>query len=79
MKHGEVIAKIRPKRASKLDDLRLRAKYERALAGLKDGVPGLVGPAIYEERTERWPCRAMPASWFMPYAAATSAMRQQGA
>lgn len=52
-KHGKVIAEIRPKRASKLDDPVFRANYERAIAGMKEGVPGLVGPATYEERTER--------------------------
>ena len=52
-KHGKVVAELRPKRASKLDDPVFRANYERALRGMQEGVPGLVGPATYEERTER--------------------------
>lgn len=52
-KHGKVVAELRPKRASKLDDPVFRANYERMLAGMREGVPGLVGPFTYEERTER--------------------------
>lgn len=52
-KHGKVVAELRPKRASKLDDPVFRANYERMLAGMREGVPGLVGPATYAERTER--------------------------
>ncbi len=52
-KDGKVVAELRPKRASKLDDPTFRAAYEKALKGLAIGVPGLVGPATYDERTER--------------------------
>ena len=52
-KHGKVVAELRPKRASKLDDPVFRANYERMLAGMREGVPGLIGPFTYEERTER--------------------------
>ncbi|MBB5685431.1 type II toxin-antitoxin system Phd/YefM family antitoxin [Sphingobium boeckii] len=51
-KDGKVIAELRPKTANKLDDPEFRASYERAVAGLKKGVPGMTGPATYEERTE---------------------------
>lgn len=52
-KHGRVFAEIRPRRASKLDDPVFRAAYERMVAGLEEGVPGLDAPFTYEERTER--------------------------
>ncbi|RJF90658.1 type II toxin-antitoxin system Phd/YefM family antitoxin [Sphingomonas cavernae] len=52
-KNGKVIAELRPKKASKLDDPEFRAAYERAVKGLKEGIPGLTGPATYEERTGR--------------------------
>lgn len=52
-KRGKVVAEPRPKRASNLDDPIFCANYERALRGMQDGVPGLVGPATYAERTER--------------------------
>lgn len=52
-RNGKVIAEIRPKRASRMDDPELRARWERMLKGLEEGVPGLGGPATYEERTGR--------------------------
>lgn len=52
-KHGKVIAELRPKRVNKLDDPEFRAKWERMVAGMEAGVPGLVAPATYAERTER--------------------------
>lgn len=52
-KNGEVIAEIRPKPRNWLDDPERRAAYERALEGLRMGIPGLSGPATYDERTGR--------------------------
>ncbi len=52
-RHGKVVAELRPKRANKLDDPEFRAKWERMVAGMQEGVPGLVAPATYAERTER--------------------------
>ena len=50
---GKVVAQLRPKPASRLDDPAFRAVYERLVKGLEIGVPGLTGPATYEERTGR--------------------------
>lgn len=52
-KYGTVIAEIRPKRKNKLDDPEFRAAYERMVKGFETGIPGLTGPATYEERTGR--------------------------
>ncbi len=52
-KNGKVIAEIRPKRANRMDDPEFVAARERLLAGLREGIPGLSGPATYEERTGR--------------------------
>lgn len=52
-KNGKVIAEIRPKRVNRLDDPAFRAAYEKLVEGFKTGIPGLSGPASYEERTGR--------------------------
>lgn len=52
-RHGKVIAELRPKRANKLDDPVFRANWERMVAGMQEGIPGLDAPATYAERTER--------------------------
>jgi len=52
-RNGKVIAEIRPKRKSRMDDPEYRKNWEAFVAGLKEGVPGLTGPATYEERTGR--------------------------
>ena len=52
-KNGRVIAEIRPKRTNRLDDPEFRAAYERMTALMAKGLPGLTGPATYEERTRR--------------------------
>jgi antitoxin (DNA-binding transcriptional repressor) of toxin-antitoxin stability system len=51
--NGVVVAEITPKRNARMDDPEFRAAYERAVAGLREGVPGLRGGATYEERTGR--------------------------
>jgi len=51
---GKVIAELRSKKGfNRLTDPEFRAAYERAKRGLEIGVPGLTGPATYEERTGR--------------------------
>lgn len=50
---GQVFAEVRPKKPSKLDDPAFRAAYERLVSGLAEGVPGMAGPASYDERTSR--------------------------
>jgi antitoxin (DNA-binding transcriptional repressor) of toxin-antitoxin stability system len=52
-KNGRVIAEIRPKRVNRLDDPDVRAAWEKLREGFKTGIPGLEGPATYEERTGR--------------------------
>ena len=52
-KHGRPVVEMRPKPASKMDDPEWRAAYERMVAGMREGVPGLTAPFTYEERTER--------------------------
>ncbi len=52
-KNGKVFAEIRPKRKNRMDDPEFRGAYERLVEGFKTGIPGLTGPATYEERTGR--------------------------
>ncbi len=52
-KNGEIIAEVRPKRKNRMDDPEFRAARETLLEGLRKGIPGLKGPATYEERTGR--------------------------
>ncbi len=52
-KNGKVIANVVPERVNRMDDPEYRAARDRLLAGLKKGIPGLNGPATYEERTGR--------------------------
>jgi antitoxin (DNA-binding transcriptional repressor) of toxin-antitoxin stability system len=53
-KNGKVIAEVRPPRPkNKLDDPEHRAKHEKMMALLRKGLPGLNGPASYNERTGR--------------------------
>ncbi|HKX22102.1 MAG TPA: hypothetical protein VJM81_02380 [Rhizorhapis sp.] len=52
-RNGKVIAEVRPKRKSRMDDPEFRAAREKLLKHLETGIPGLHGPATYDERTER--------------------------
>jgi prevent-host-death family protein len=52
-RNGKIIAQIIPKRANKMDDPEFQAARERMLARMERGIPGLKGPATYEERTGR--------------------------
>jgi len=52
-KDGKVVAELRPKASKWLDDPVRRAAYEKVAATLREGIPGLTGPATYEERTGR--------------------------
>jgi antitoxin (DNA-binding transcriptional repressor) of toxin-antitoxin stability system len=51
-KNGRVFAEVRPRKPSKLDDPEFAAALERLMTTLEEGLPGLNGPASYEERTE---------------------------
>ena len=52
-RNGKVIAEVIPKRKNRMDDPEYRRNWERLIKGLEEGVPGLTGPATYEERTGR--------------------------
>ncbi len=52
-KNGHVFAEIRPKPKNRMDDPEFMAARERMLERMKRGIPGLSGPATYEERTGR--------------------------
>ncbi len=52
-RNGKVVAHITPKRKNLMDDPDYRAAHERMMALMREGVPGLSGPATYEERTGR--------------------------
>jgi antitoxin (DNA-binding transcriptional repressor) of toxin-antitoxin stability system len=51
-KNGKVIAEVRPKTVSRMDDPAYQEKYDRMMAMMRQGIPGLKGPLTYEERTE---------------------------
>lgn len=51
--NGKIIAEVRPKRAAPRDDPAFQEKLDRLMRVLEKGIPGLSGPATYEERTER--------------------------
>lgn len=52
-RHGKVVAELRSKPRNRMDDPEYRAKYEKMMAAMREGIPGLKGPFTYEERTER--------------------------
>jgi prevent-host-death family protein len=52
-RNGKPVAELRAKRKNRMDDPEVRAAYERMIARMKTGIPGLRGPATYEERTGR--------------------------
>lgn len=52
-RNGKVIASLVPERVNRMDDPEYRAKYEKMIALMREGIPGLTGPATYEERTGR--------------------------
>ena len=52
-RNGKAIVELRAKRKNKLDDPEFRAAYERFVQRMERGIPGLTGPATYEERTGR--------------------------
>jgi prevent-host-death family protein len=51
-RNGKPVAELRAKRKNRMDDPEVRAAYERMIARMT-GIPGLRGPATYEERTGR--------------------------
>lgn len=52
-RNGKPVVELRAKRKNRMDDPEIRAAAERMIAGFKTGIPGLSGPATYEERTDR--------------------------
>lgn len=52
-RNGKVIASVVPERVNHMDDPEYRAKHTKMMALLREGLPGLKGPASYEERTGR--------------------------
>jgi prevent-host-death family protein len=52
-RNGKPVVELRAKRKNRLDDPEVRAAYERMIKGFETGIPGLSGPATYEERTGR--------------------------
>lgn len=52
-RNGKVIANVVPEHSNPMDDPEYRAKHAKMMALLRQGLPGLKGPASYEERTGR--------------------------
>lgn len=52
-RNGKPIVELRTKRVNKMDDPEFRAARERMMKRMTKGIPGLKGPATYEERTGR--------------------------
>lgn len=52
-RNGKIIASVVPEHNNPMDDPEYRAKYEKMMALMREGIPGLKGPATYEERTGR--------------------------
>ena len=52
-RNGKTVVEIRAKRRNKMDDPEFRAAYMRMVQRMEKGIPGLTGPATYEERTGR--------------------------
>ncbi len=52
-RNGKAIARVVPERVNHMDDPEYRAKHEAMMALLRQGLPGLTGPATYAERTGR--------------------------
>lgn len=52
-RNGKIIAEIRPPRMNRMHDPAFREKWDAFMDDLETGVPGLSGPATYEERTGR--------------------------
>ena len=52
-KNGKPVAELSPPRQNPLDDPKRRAAIADMLQIMEKGIPGLNGPATYEERTGR--------------------------
>ena len=50
---GRQVLELRAKRKYTRDDPEWQAAYARIIEGFNRGIPGLSGPATYEERTGR--------------------------
>ncbi len=52
-RNGKVVAQVTAKRKNLMDDSEYRAAHARMMDLMREGIPGLSGPATYEERTGR--------------------------
>jgi antitoxin (DNA-binding transcriptional repressor) of toxin-antitoxin stability system len=52
-RNGKPIVEMRAKRQNRMDDPEFQLARERMLARMRQGIPGLKGPATYDERTGR--------------------------
>lgn len=52
-RNGKPVARLVPDRQNRMDDPVYRTNYEKMLAGMREGIPGLKGPFTYDERTGR--------------------------
>ena len=52
-RNGKPAVRLVAERANRMDDPEFRKAREELLEGFKTGIPGLTGPATYEERTGR--------------------------
>ena len=52
-RNGKPVVEMRARRKNRLDDPDVKAAYERIVERMKIGIPGLQGPATYEERSGR--------------------------
>ena len=52
-RNGKPAVRLIPDRPNQMDDPEYKAAYERMVKGFETGIPGLSGPATYEERTGR--------------------------
>jgi antitoxin (DNA-binding transcriptional repressor) of toxin-antitoxin stability system len=52
-RHGKPVLELRARPKNRMEDPEFRAAYNRMVERLEHGIPGLKGPATYEERTGR--------------------------
>lgn len=52
-RNGKPSVRLIPDRPNRMDDPEFRKAREEMIKGFETGVPGLSGPATYEERTGR--------------------------
>ena len=52
-RNGKPAVRLVAERANRMDDPEYRENYAKMMALMREGLPGLQGPATYEERTGR--------------------------